>query len=231
MVAAPEDSPIKLSRSPSGSARKSIPASLIKYASSRVVSVASISRIPSSWSSGRIPSYFLAMHGMIETVYTCLGAYPIRSAPYVLAREPFMPIGDLQDEKWESNSGQNVSAYFCHPGQQDVKWGRFFPCVNRSTNSVASSHMVTSAVNSVSPQWANPSCLSAVSILPLVTVPVGSPKASPSAYRTDGAGMAMHLISGSHNFRRNSGIQVCSSKMAPSGQCVRHCPQLMQPSV
>ena len=67
--------------------------------------------------------------------------------------------------------------------------------------------------------------------LPVVTVPVGSPKASPSAYRTDGAGMAMHLISGSHNFRRNSGIQVCSSKMAPSGQCVRHCPQLMQPPV
>jgi len=55
-----------------------------------------------------------------------------------------MLIGDLQDEKWESNSGQNISAYFCHPGQQDVKWGRFFPCVNRSTNSVASSHMVTS---------------------------------------------------------------------------------------
>lgn len=96
------------------------------------------------------------------------------------------------------------------------KMGRFFPCVNRSTNSVASSHMVTSAVNSVSQQWANPSCLSAVSILPVVTVPVGSPKASPNAYRTDGAGMAMHLISESHNFRRNSGIQICSSKMAPS---------------
>ena len=37
--------------------------------------------------------------------------------------------------------------------------------------------------------------------MPVVTVPVGSPKASPNAYRTDGAGMAMHLISESHNFR------------------------------
>ena len=54
--------------------------------------------------------------------------------------------------------------------------------------------MVTSAVNSVSQQWANPSCLSAVSILPVVTVPVEAQKLSPSAYRTDGAGMAMHLI-------------------------------------
>lgn len=59
----------------------------------------------------------------------------------------------------------------------------------------------------------------------------GKPKSFSERIPHRRCGMAMHLISGSHNFRRNSGIQVCSSKMAPSGQCVRHCPQLMQPSV
>jgi len=68
MVAPPDDSPIRLSRPPSGSEAKSIPAFLMSQASSRVVMMASMSRRPLAASSGRKPSYFLAIQGMMETV-------------------------------------------------------------------------------------------------------------------------------------------------------------------
>ncbi len=80
MSAAPVESPSGLSKPLPSRELKSIPASLIIRASSRVVRTASTVGRPSMNISGRVISNFFAVHGMTETTYMFFGSTPIFSA-------------------------------------------------------------------------------------------------------------------------------------------------------
>ena len=76
MVAAPVLSPISSSKFSSGRLLKSIPASLIMRASSRVVRTASTLGSPLFCISGRVISNFFAVQGMIDTTKIFFGSIP-----------------------------------------------------------------------------------------------------------------------------------------------------------
>ena len=104
---APEDSPKGLSKSSSGNKLKLIPALLIILASSLVVSDISTSGIPfpaADWSS--LPtSNFLAVQGIMDTEKIFFGSMPFFSAYQVFIIAPNICCGDLQLERFSSNSG------------------------------------------------------------------------------------------------------------------------------
>ena len=82
-----------------------MPARSIIRASSRVVRATSTSGTPAAASSSRATSNFLAVQGMMPTTKMSLGSSPIRLAYQVLVRAPNICWGDLQVERFSTNSG------------------------------------------------------------------------------------------------------------------------------
>jgi hypothetical protein len=97
-----------------------------------------------------LASNFFAVQGMMETITRSLFATPSSAGKSSLTSAPSICCGDLQVDKFGSNSGKYCSANFTQPGQQLVNSGSFPPLVLRPKNSFASSITVKSALNAVS---------------------------------------------------------------------------------
>ena len=111
-----------------------------------------------------------------------------------------------------------------HPGQHDVKIGRFSPFVTRSINSADSSIIVKSALKSVSNTASKPSFFNAAASFLVTEVPAGIPNSSPIATRIAGATCTTTVLFSSL-ISSHTSLMYDFSVRAPVGQTATHCPQ------
>ena len=125
----------------------------------------------------------------------------------VLASAPKIACGLLVEEMCGIMSGQFFSMWLIQPGQQEVNIVSGCPCSvpssfclrRRSSSSVPSSMIVTSADQRVSITQSAPSFLSAATILPCRFSPGRAPMLSPIVTRTAGANCTTVVTAGSSN--------------------------------